>query len=129
MIKLKDLILENENDDFIINSKPDSVSVSLKSSYGPGSRPSIASIDNIGNGTWWISRVLIGNREQRGQGIGSKLLQKAVEEVLKHEPTAKIIVEPGGYGGNTEDQIRFYKNNGFIDLPGEPGSLIYGGNQ
>lgn len=95
----------------------------------------VASIDNIRGNEWWVARVLVGRphagvTQSRGKGMGSLLLTRAIQEVLKHDRTARIIVEPGGsYGSKEEDQIRFYKKNGFVDVPGMPGVLVYGENQ
>lgn len=137
MIKLKQLIFEIENSDLenelIVNSQGQSVSVSIMgraaASISKFCRPSTAGIDNIGGSKWWVSRVLVGDPEMRRMGVGSILLQRAVKEVLKRDPRAEIIVEPGGYNMKTEDQIRFYKKNGFVDISGQKGVLIYGGNQ
>lgn len=127
MIKLKQLIFENEDGLHII-SNPRNVSIMTKLS---DTEMAVASIDNIGGNEWWVSRVLVGRphagaTQLRGKGIGSLLITRAVKEVMKHDPTARIIVEPGGtYGSKEEDQIRFYKKNGFIDVPGQPGVLVY----
>jgi GNAT superfamily N-acetyltransferase len=133
MIKLKQLLLceEIDENDFIINSQRQSVSVSImgQSVASVSRRPSTVGIDNVENHTWWISRVLVGDPNDRRKGIGSILLQRAIKEVLKRDPKANIIVEPGGYDLKTEDQIRFYKKNGFVDVPNKKGVLIYGGNQ
>lgn len=74
---------------------------------------SIASVDNLQNGSWWISRVNV-QGAPKGQGVGSKLLQTIIENVLISGP-AEIIVAPGGYEGNTKQQFKFYKKNGFIN--------------
>jgi predicted GNAT family acetyltransferase len=106
-----------------VNSKSDSVSISYRSSNN--TRMSVASIDRIEGNDWWVSRVLVGDRELRGQGVGSILLTKAIQEVLKHDPQARITVEPGGYEGQTEKQFNFYKKNGFVDVPEHTDLLIY----
>jgi len=130
MIKLKQLLFENFNEsDLIVNSQRQSVSVSIMgSSVASISRPSTASIDNVEGNTWWVSRVLVGERDDRRKGIGSMLLQRAIKEVLKRDPKANIIVEPGGYDMKTNDQINFYKKNGFVDVPDKKGVLIYDKN-
>jgi GNAT superfamily N-acetyltransferase len=129
MIKLKQLLYEaiDENDLLVISTNQN-VSVS----YRPVGefRASTVSIDDTGRGFWWVARSLVGNEKLRGKGIGSTLLTRAVQEVLKHEPNAKIIVEPAGtYGSDEERQLNFYRKNGFIDVPDKKGVLIYGGNQ
>jgi GNAT superfamily N-acetyltransferase len=127
MIKLKQLLHEITLDekDMIVISKKDEVSISHKL---PNSiRASVVNIDyHTSMGFWWVSRMLIGDEKLRRKGIGSFLLQKAVKEVLRHDPTAIIIVEPGGSYGTREDiQIKFYMKNGFIPLKNHKGALIY----
>jgi len=125
MIKLKQLIFESIDEKNVhIISNPQNVSIMYRT--GPV-RSSVASIDRVDGNKWWVSRVLVGDRTTRGQGIGSYLLQKAIAEVLKQDPQAEILVEPGGYDSNTAQQVNFYKKNGFHEQP-EPeyaGSLIY----
>jgi predicted N-acetyltransferase YhbS len=126
MIKLKQLLLceEIDEDDLLIISTNQNVSVSYKP-VGEF-RASTVSIDNTGRGFWWVSRSLVGNEKLRGQGIGSTLLKRAVQEVLKHEPRARIVVEPSGtYGSNEQRQLNFYRKNGFIDVSNQKGVLIY----
>jgi GNAT superfamily N-acetyltransferase len=129
MIKLKQLLFCEdiyEKDIFVRSSKSDGVAVMHR--IEGAAHGSVVSIDNIGNGEWWVSRALV--NEERSKGIGSVLLKRAVQEVLKHEPNAKIIVEPGGtYGSNEERQLNFYRKNGLVDVPNKKGVLIYGGNQ
>ena len=126
MIKLKQLIFESIDEKNVhIISTPQNVSIMYRAEGIV--RGSVAGIDRIDGHKWWVSRVLVGDRNIRGQGIGSYLIQKAVAEVLKQDPQAEILVEPGGYEGNTAEQINFYKKNGFHEQP-EPeykGSLMY----
>lgn len=75
---------------------------------------SIASIDNLHDGRWWISRVNVQGVE-KGKGLGSKLLKKAMEEVFSFSPK-EIIVTPGGYNADIKRQVNFYKKNGFKTL-------------
>jgi hypothetical protein len=83
----------------------------ISATYVTGGKVSIASIDNLMDGRWWISRVNI-QGAKKGKGLGSKLLQTAIKEVLSFGET-EIIVAPGGYTNNIEKQINFYKKNGF----------------
>lgn len=101
-----------------INSTNTHVSVSLISN----GRISIASIDNLMDGRWWISRVNVQGAE-KGQGTGSKLLKRAIEAVLSYGP-ADIVVTPGGYQEDEIKQFNFYKKNGFIETD-KKGLLIY----
>jgi hypothetical protein len=87
---------------------------SVSASFVTDGKLSVASIDFLEGGRWWISRVNVQGAE-RGKGIGSQLLQKAIEEVLSFDPT-EIIVAPGGYGEEPERQINFYKKNGFVKI-------------
>lgn len=127
MIKLRDLIFETlDEKEVMMISRPQGVSALYRGSLR---QAGVASIDNVGDGSWWVSRVLISTREVRRQGIGSELLQRAIKEVLKYDPKARIIVEPGGYDMDTQSQTNFYKKNGFVDIPDQKGVLVYGGNQ
>ena len=128
MIKLRDLITEAlDEKEVIMISRPQGVSALYRGSLRQGG---VASIDNVGDGSWWVSRVLISNWREMGRlGIGSDLLQRAIKEVLKYDPKARIIVEPGGYDMDTQSQINFYRKNGFVDIPDQKGVLVYGGNQ
>lgn len=83
---------------------------------------SIASADNMLDGRWWISRVNVQGIE-RGQGVGSKLLNKLIEEILFYGET-NIVVAPGGYNEDSDKQFNFYRKNGFVD-DNEDGLLIY----
>ena len=115
-----------KKDIFVRSSKTDGVSVMHR--VAGSSQGSVVSIDNVGNGMWWVSRALV--NEERGKGLGSILLKRAVQEVLKWEPKAKIIAEPGGsYGSDEKRQLNFYRKNGFVDVPKKKGVVMYGGNQ
>lgn len=85
---------------------------------------SVASADYIENGQWWISRVSV-FKLHRNKGLGSKLLQQVIKEVIDCKGTS-IIVAPGGYEpGNEEKQFNFYKKNGFVETKEEKKLLIY----
>ncbi len=101
----------------IINTS-ESVSVSCVTD----GRVSVASIDNLKDGRWWISRVNVQGAE-KGKGLGSKLLQTAIKEVLSFGKS-EIIVAPGGYTNDIEKQINFYKKNGFSKT-NEDGLMTY----
>lgn len=85
-------------------------------------RVSIASIDNLQDGRWWISRVNIQGTE-KGKGLGSIMLKRAIKEVLSFGQT-EIIVAPGGYDNNLNRQINFYKKNGF-EITNKEGLMTY----
>ena len=102
----------------IVNTSELNVSVSEINN----DRLSVASADNMMNGSWWISRVNVQGVD-KGTGVGSKLLQKLVDEILFYGPT-KILVAPGGYHGDTVKQFNFYRKNGFVDGD-EEGLLVY----
>jgi len=126
MIKLKQLLFceaIDENDLFVRSNREE---VAVMHRIAGTMQGSVVSIDNVGNGEWWVSRSLVSDEKERGKGIGSTLLKRAVQEVLKYEPHAKIIVEPGGtYGSDEERQLNFYRKNGFIDVPNKKGMLMY----
>ena len=76
-------------------------------------RPAIAESSQwpLEEGVWWINRILV-PEENRGQGLGSRLLQRLLSE-LKDKNAKAVIVAPGGYGSKPEDQFNFYRKNGF----------------
>lgn len=63
-------------------------------------------------GVWWISRVLVSKPENRGKGLGGKALEILCEQVGKHGGKS-IIVTPGGYAQNEDQQRRFYEAHDF----------------
>lgn len=64
---------------------------------------------------WYINRILVKHPQDRSQGIGSELLSRLKKEV-KSQGGDVLIVEPGGYGSDPLDLIRFYTKNGFIRI-------------
>lgn len=76
-------------------------------------RPAIAECSSwpLEEGVWWINRILVPEAD-RGQGLGSRLLQRLLTE-LKSKGAKAVIVAPGGYGSDPEDQFNFYRKNGF----------------
>lgn len=81
----------------------------------------IAAADLVGD-FWWVSRVLVGLPEFRGQGLGSLAVQRMLEKIAS-QSQLPIRVAPGGYTNETEKQFRFYEKNGFKRVEGEPGLL------
>lgn len=69
---------------------------------------------------WLVTRVIV--KGPRGKGIGTKLLQAALQEALRLG-AKRVIVAPGGYEGDTERQVRFYTNNGFKPCADPAGAL------
>ena len=98
-----------------------SINISKPNSPELGFGLSVASADKIGD-IWHISRVNV-HRAVRGQGLGSKMLQRIIHEVKLHEVKCNIIVHPGGYNEDPERQFAFYKKNGFVER--ERGEYIY----
>ncbi|MGD9749419.1 MAG: GNAT family N-acetyltransferase [Acidimicrobiia bacterium] len=69
---------------------------------------------------WLITRVLVVGA--RGRGIGSQLLQAALQEAARLG-AKRVIVAPGGYEGDTERQFNFYMKNGFKPCSEPEGAL------
>ena len=125
IIKLKQLLLENEERKLHVVSKNEFVSVACADPM------SVAEISNMGD-LWYVNRVKVGNPHDpstKGKGIGSLILRRALAEILKRNPQAKIIVEPGGYSNRIEDQRNFYAKNGFVEIPGKEGVMIFKNQQ
>lgn len=71
-----------------------------------------ASIDRIhADAEWWVSRVSIPKPEHRGSGLGSFLLQLALETVCKLDQHPSVIVEPSGYGSDPQRQRVVFKSD------------------
>ena len=85
---------------------------------------SIAQADNLFDGRWWIGRVNV--QSEKNKGTGTKLLKRLIEEILK-QGNFDIIVAPGGYSDKKEQQINFYKKNGFVETE-EKSLLIFKNN-
>ena len=82
----------------------------------------LAAADFLGD-RWWISRVIVRARDNRGKGLGSEVLRRLLDEIAK-QPCTTVCVSPGGYDGDTERQWAFYVKNGF--KPGdEPDLLVW----
>ena len=62
---------------------------------------------------WWVNRAIVQVQEQRGSGIGSRLLQLALKKAVELGAT-RVRVSPGGYNSKPRDQQRFYEKNGFL---------------
>ena len=90
--------------------------------YEINNRLASCEISNL-KGEWYVNRVKVPNG-QEGKGIGSIILQKAINEIKKHNPKS-IYVTPGGYHADEEKQFNFYKKNGFIEMEGIPELLYY----
>lgn len=70
-----------------------------------------AEMDDMGD-HWWISRVLVRDIFLRRQGLGTQL----VKTLQEHSRGQKIIVCPGGYDLDYEQQRSFYESCGFIEV-------------
>lgn len=66
------------------------------------------------DGIWYVNRVLVQPQELRGRGIGTRLLQTLIRELRDKAGAVLLVVDPGGYAGDTARQRRFYKKNGFV---------------
>jgi len=69
--------------------------------------------------TWYLNRLFV-NEKYRAQGLGSKLLvrlKKAFADRAVDHPDwpqcSRVLVEPGGYGSDINDLLRFYQRRGF----------------
>ena len=68
----------------------------------------------IDNDEWWIARAIIKPESLRGQGLGTKMLEKLKAAVIR-QGCKKLIVTPGGYEGKKKKQFNFYLKNGFTN--------------
>lgn len=67
------------------------------------------------NQYWWVSRVLVQPSTARSHGVGGKLLELLLGALKEENPTARVVVAPGGYNMKLEKQVAFYKKQGFTD--------------
>lgn len=74
-----------------------------------------AAASNIGD-FWYVNRVFV-PENKRGQGIGTGLVNRLIEEVRK-QGGKRMIVEPGGYGVDPHRQVNFYVKLGFTPVQG-----------
>ena len=125
--------MKKENDVFSLSKGEESITATLITDGVFGL--SMASVDKInynpfGNEhsimeyCWYVSRVIV-KEDQRGKGIGSKLLNMLIDEIKSRPGTGPIIVTPGGYNADAKKQMNFYKKNGFVKVKDNTGMLIY----
>jgi ribosomal protein S18 acetylase RimI-like enzyme len=92
-------------------------------------RPSVCDATLVG-GRWYLNRVNV-HRDDRGQGIGSQLVQK-LQEALRERwaleqdrPEAhRLEVTPGGYGSDPASLEKFYAACGFRTVKPIPELLM-----
>ncbi len=112
----------SESNNITIVSTKEYVNVYYKENFSLG----VCEISNINNCEWYINRVNIPDVLGKGKGVGSKILQIAIKEIIKKYDPKSIYVTPGGYGADSKKQFNFYKKNGFIEIPNEKEVLYYG---
>jgi GNAT superfamily N-acetyltransferase len=112
-----------DNDDLIINSQHQSISVTLIS--GDITATCSASSWLAPDGLWCVDRALVRRPQHRRQGIGSRLLRVLQETAVKRKDFGYLVVSPGGYNMKHEDQVRFYEKNGFVRSTTESDTLIW----
>ncbi len=62
---------------------------------------------------WLLNRVVVTPERFRGNGLGSKALQGLLEKLSKETSCQVLIVTPGGYNADPNEQENFYLKNGF----------------
>lgn len=65
-------------------------------------------------GYWYLNRVLVQKKDQRGQGVGTYLLTVLKLSLQLRKDFKTLLVEPGGYSNDHPGQVRFYEKNGFV---------------
>ena len=61
---------------------------------------------------WWVNRVIVRPDNQRGKGLGGKLLEE-LKKVVAAEGGKVLLVAPGGYSNKHTAQVNFYGRHGF----------------
>jgi len=118
-----------DSDNVLVTGSDQSVTASWFDPNDPYNR---GTVDLSGLGPpneWWVNRALVQGHKKadpRGKGIGSRLLQKALQKAVELGAT-RVRVVPGGYeAGTLHLQRRFYEKNGFVRKNGErPGEEIW----
>ena len=58
-----------------------------------------------------LSRMLIGNKQNRGLGYGAKIIRLMIDAIQKEIPTKQVELRVFGYNTNA---IKLYKKEGFV---------------
>lgn len=58
-----------------------------------------------------LSRILIGNKQNRGRGYGTIIIQLMIDAIQKEIPTKQVELRVFGYNTNA---IKLYKKEGFV---------------
>lgn len=97
-----------------INSTPAGASVYL-SIHGGTRAVAVAEASKLlpEEGGWYVNRVLVSEKEDRGKGLGSYVLGLLIQTVRRTKDFSFLLVEPGGYDNNIRAQRAFYRKNGF----------------
>lgn len=91
-------------------STPQCVSVMMRAEHNPQSL-GIAEASWMWGDEWYLNRVFIPEK-YRGQGIGTILVAKLLEETTR-QGCKKLVLTPGGYDTPYEVQRDFYLKCGF----------------
>lgn len=70
-------------------------------------------IDYLGDGLWWLARLKVREGYQ-GQGMGSKILKRAQDELSALPHFLALEVAPGGYASDPIRLEKFYESHGFV---------------
>lgn len=68
-------------------------------------------INNGGGSYWYVNRVRVPEKH-RFKGIGTRMMLEIQKQI-----DCPMIVEPGGYGFEPEEIAKWYRKQGFIDVP------------
>lgn len=91
-------------------STPEIVSVTMRAEHKFASL-GVAEASRIEKDEWYLNRVFVPYK-YRGQGIGTILVRKLLEETTR-QGCKKLILTPGGYDIPYEQQRDFYLKCGF----------------
>lgn len=109
------------NEDLTAIATEEHVAVVWRPDSWPRER-GVAEASRMPEGFWYVNRVLVEPLGRRSKGLGSRMLQRLLAETRRFGP-ADVVVDPGGYGMNVARQRKFYRKNGFKDVPGIKGRL------
>ena len=103
-----------------IASTPTYVGIYMRAELNPASL-GVAEASQVDDGEWFLNRVFIPEK-LRGQGIGTALVAKLLEETTR-QGCKKLVLTPGGYDTPYEQQEAFYLKCGFRLI--QPGLMEY----
>lgn len=81
---------------------------------------------NLGNNSAKLCRILLGNKNYRGKGLGQEVVKKLVNFAFEKLDSSQIVLNV--YDWNTS-AIKCYEKVGFLTNPSEKGTTKFNNNE